>query len=165
MMARSLGAGLSLGLVALAVAAGPALAANNGEILSLSAIGASRPGDPIVVNSSVQAIDDINQSNLSYAIFSPRGALVAVHRTDPRRMGPGDVFNDTWSTSNTPETGTYTVVLCWSVGSSTNCRIDLAYAQFYSVPTLGWPLTALGAGLIGFWIWRNRRAFSQAEAR
>jgi hypothetical protein len=154
-----------LGLVALALAVAPALGANDGVILSLSAIGASKPGDPIQISSSVQANSRINNSNLFYTVTAPSGAVVAQRTVDPGRMDPGQVFNDSWSTSNTPETGTYTVALCWSTGNSTNCDIASASTQFYSVPSLGWPLTMLGVGLIALWVWRNRRALARAEAR
>jgi hypothetical protein len=157
--------GVTIGTIGVLLAVSPALAAGEGTILSLSGIGASQPGDPITINASVQAIESISQSNLSYLILSPRGAPVAVHVTEANDLEPGEVFNDTWSTSNTPDTGTYTVALCWSMGNSRNCRIDLAITQFYSVPTLGVGLTAAGAGLIALWIWRNRRSFALAEVR
>lgn len=153
--------GAGIGLMALGLAFGPALAAGEGEILSLSAIGASHPGDPIVINSSVRAIERIQQSNLGYLVLAPGGAPVAVRRVDPGRMGAGDVFNDSWSTTNTPETGTYTVILCWSAGNSTNCQIDLAITRFYSVPTLGWAFSGMGVALIGLFLRRNRKRFEQ----
>jgi hypothetical protein len=150
-----------MGLMALGLAFGPALAAGEGEILSLSALGASRPGDPIVINSSVHAIGRIQQSNLGYLILAPGGAPVAVHRTDPGPMEAGDVFNDSWSTTNTPDTGTYTVILCWSSGNSTNCQIDTAITRFYSVPTLGWAFSGMGLALLGLFLWQHRKQFEK----
>jgi len=163
-MRRSWANGVALGMMALAMAFSPALAADEGEILSLSAIGASNPGDPIVINSSVRAIDRINNSNLFYALSAPSGAVVAQRTVNLGRLVPGQVVNDSWSTSNTPETGTYTVTLCWSQGNSTNCGIASASTQFFSVPTLGAPLAALGLGLIGLWVWSNRKVLDLAEA-
>jgi hypothetical protein len=162
-MRRAWWKGAGLGLIALAVAFGPAVAAGEGEILSLSAIGASRPGDPISISSSVHAIERIQNSNIGYLILAPSGAPVAVHRTNPGRMEAGDVFNDSWSTTNTPETGTYTVILCWSSGNSTNCQIDIAITRFYSVPTLGWAFSGLGLALIGLFLWRNRKQFARVR--
>ncbi len=156
--------GVGVGLIALALAFGPAVAAGEGEILSLSAIGASNPGDPIVINSSVRAIDRINSSNLSYTLSAPSGAVVAQRTFDPGRLDPGQVVNDSWSTSNTPETGTYTVTLCWSPGSSSNCGIASASTQFYSVPTLGWAFSGMGLALIGLFLWRNRKQFAKVPA-
>jgi hypothetical protein len=80
-------------------------------------------------------------------------------------MSAGQIVNDAWSTSNTPETGTYTVTLCWSTGASTNCNIASASTSFYSVPTLGRVLGLTGGALIAIWIWGNRRALALAEAR
>lgn len=144
------------GLVAPAAAQG----GNRGVILSLVGVGASRPGDPIDVSSSVQALDPISQSNLYYLLRAPSGAVVAQQTTDPGGLSAGQVFNDAWSTSNTPQTGTYTVSLCWSTGNSHNCNIAYAETSFYSVPTLGIPLSLVALGLLAAWLWRRRPQFA-----
>jgi hypothetical protein len=164
-MVRRYGSGIWLAMIALILAVCPARAAGEGTILSLSAIGASEPGDPIYISSSVQALSAIQNSNLYYTITAPSGALVAQRTFDPGRMSAGQIVNDAWSTSNTPETGTYTVTLCWSTGASTNCNIASASTSLYSVPTLGWALGLTGGALIAIWIWGNRRALALAGAR
>jgi hypothetical protein len=164
-MVRRCGTGISLAMVALVLAVWPAMAAGEGTILSLIGVGAAQPGDPISISSSVQALADIQNSNLYYTITAPSGALVAQRTFDPGRMRAGQTVNDAWSTGNTPETGTYTVTLCWSTGASTNCNIASASTSFYSVPTLGWVLSLTGGGLIAIWIYRNRFALAFAEAR
>jgi hypothetical protein len=156
---------VSLAMIAIGLAVQPAVAAGEGVILSLAGIGASQPGDPINISSSVQALSDIQNSNLYYTVTAPSGALVAQRTFDPGRLSAGQIVNDAWSTSNTPETGTYTVTLCWSTGGSQNCNIASASTTFYSVPTLGWGLRVAGSGLIAIWIWRNRRSLAFAEAR
>jgi hypothetical protein len=139
---------------------GPALQADGrGVILSLTGIGASQPGNPIVIDSIVQAIDRINNSNLYYVVTAPSGAQVAMHTTTLGRLDAGAISLDNWSTGNTPEMGTYTVSLCWSTGNAQNCNIASASSSFYSVPTLGWALSAAGLGLLGLFLWRRRRDF------
>lgn len=143
-----------------AVPASPAFQPGpRGVILSLAGIGAARPGDPIVVNARVQALRRINSSNLYYVVSAPSGAMVAQHTTSLGLLRRNDIRSDNWSTANTPETGTYTVTLCWSTGTSHNCNIASASSSFYSVPTLGWALSAAALVLLGFFLWCRRGDF------
>ncbi|MEW6568884.1 MAG: hypothetical protein AB1449_12110 [Chloroflexota bacterium] len=160
--ARGLVAGLILALVFTSPAA--AQGSGRGTILRLIAIGAWRPGNPIRVASAVWAQDAIQQSNLYYEMRAPSGAIVATRTVDPGRLRAGQVFVDAWSTSNTPEVGTYTVSLCWSTGNSRNCNIDYAETSFYSVPTLGPAFSVLALALLGFWLWSQRAKFAAGSA-
>jgi hypothetical protein len=136
-------------------------AGDRGVILSLTGIGAARPGDSIVVNARVQALRRINRSNLYYVVSAPSGAMVAQHTTSLGLLRRGDTYSDSWSTANTPETGTYTVTLCWSTGTAHSCNIASASSSFYSVPTLGWALSAAALGLLGLFLWRRRGDFGR----
>lgn len=159
--------GTALGVLVLTVVfpAGAApTRANTGTITSLIGSGAENPGDPILISSQVRADSRVTNSNLYYEVFAPGGVLVDSHQTNPPSFEPGDTFSDSWSTSNTPSSGTYSVTLCWSTGNAKNCDISSATTSFYSVPTLGTALTGLGALLLAGYLWHNRRLFYQ-EAR
>lgn len=155
----------SLALLGLLLASGTPVAlaaplrANTGTILSLVGIGAGNPGDPIQISSSVQADSDIQRSNLLYGVYAPDGSLVATRKIDANRLDPGDIVNDSWNTSNTPSSGTYSVTLCWSTGNAENCDIASATTGFYSVPTAGVPLSLVGLALIVTFAWRRRHQF------
>lgn len=146
--------------VALPAAAAPTRA-NTGTVTSLIGSGAENPGDPISISSQVRADSRVTNSNLYYEVYAPGGALVDTHQTNPPSFQAGDTFFDSWSTSNTPASGTYTVTLCWSTGNAKNCDITSATTSFYSVPTLGTALTGLGGLLLAGFLWRNRRLFEQ----
>lgn len=148
-----------LALTAMSAAAAPRYA-NTGDILSLTAIGASQPGESIQINSRIQATDSINNSNLYYELIDPSGAVVDTYTISPPKMKSGETYDDAWSSSQTPSTGSYSVTLCWSTGNSQNCDIASSSTQFSSVPTLGVPLWLLSLGLLGVWLWRERRAFA-----
>jgi hypothetical protein len=139
------------------------LRANNGTILYLTAVGSASPGDPIQINSSVRADSDIQKSNLYYELYEPGGSLVDTHTVAADRLDPGDVVNEGWSSNNTPNTGTYTVTLCWSTGNATNCDIAYAETSFYSVPTMGIPLSLLGLALLGFLLWSRNGSLKRLE--
>lgn len=140
--------------------AAPVLA-NTGTITALNGSGAQNPGDPISISSSGRADSQIQVSNLYYEVFAAGGARVASHQTNLSPFDPGDTFSDSFSTSNTPTTGTYTVTICWSTGNAHNCDIASASTEFHSVPTLGTALTGLAALLLGGFLWRNRRLFDE----
>ncbi len=137
-----------------------------GHVVSLTATNGPNPGDTITVNSTVQADDKTNRSNLYYEITAPTGSLVASHQTDPGGLSVGQTFSDSWGANNSgfPDVGTYTVRLCWSTGNSHNCNIATATTTFYSVPTLGWPLGLMALGLLAVFLWRQRADFSVTVA-
>lgn len=138
------------------------LAKEEGRILRLTASDAPNLGDSVVISSLVEALDEIKRHNLYYVVRAPSGTVVATHRVELPEMEEGDTYSDSWSISNSsfPETGTYTVVLCWNKGRRGNgCNIDRAETTFYSVPTLGWGLTAVALGLLGVFLWRRREDF------
>jgi hypothetical protein len=142
------------------------LMAHDGTILRLLATDAPGYGDMVSVSSQVRANRRISRSNLYYEIFAPGGTtIVATHSTSLPRMRPGDVYNDSWSTSNSsfPSVGTYTVILCWSTGTSHNCDIDRAQTTFYSVPTMGWGLSLVGLILLFIFLWSHRERFDHVE--
>lgn len=69
-----------------------------------------------------------------------------------------------WTITNTefPNQGTYNVTAVWR--SDTGAIIDMKTAQFFAIPTLGWPPFALLVGTIGCVLWR-RRSVPHGEAR
>lgn len=154
---------LLLGLwMAFPALASPLGAPGEGQITSLIMAGAQNPGDPIEIDSTVEATTKCQKTNLYYEVYSPTMVLVDTRQVDPPKLDPGDTFDDSWSTYNTPETGDYTVTLCWSTGQSPNCNIDYAETTAWSVPTLGAGLSLLGLGLLAGWLWKRRSDFSEA---
>jgi hypothetical protein len=143
--------------------AGPLGQAIKGDIHSFTAIGATNPGDPINISSLVHAHQKIQNSNLYYEVYSPSMTLVDTREIDPGNMAIDDTFSDSWSTYNTPEIGNYTITLCWSTGGSHNCDIDYAEIIIFSVPTIGFGLTIVALGLLGLFLWQNRRQFSEVR--
>lgn len=131
--------------------------AAGGSITSLTASG----GGTIDINSTVLAQDRIQNSNLYYELFAPSGAKIATHPTDLPAMNNGDTAGDGWSYSNPPETGDYTVTLCWSTGNSHNCDIASAATGFYSVPTLGWGLSTVALLMLAGFLYVRRREFGK----
>ncbi len=132
-----------------------------GRIVRLTASDAPDPDTTITVSSQVQANVDITRSNLFYIIISPNRRIVATHRTSVGALAAGATFSDSWTVSNSsfPVEGTYSLFLCWSTGAARRCNIAVARTTFFSVPTLGWTLSLVGAGLIAMWIWRRRADF------
>src|SRR3989304_4376396 len=57
-------------------------AANEGQITSLDATGASSPGDCIDISSAVRADSSIQNSNLYYELFAPSGARIATRQVN-----------------------------------------------------------------------------------
>ena len=142
----------------------PIGAPGEGEITSLVVVGAQNPGDPIEIDSSVLAITKCQQTNLYYEVYSPTMVLVDTRQLEPPALDPGESFDDSWSTYNTPETGDYTVSLCWSTGQSQMCNIDYAETTAWSVPTLGAGLSLVALGLFALWLWKRRADFREAVA-
>lgn len=139
--------------------AGPLGAPNKGEILQLLVQGAENPGDPIVIDSLSVANEKVPNSNFYYEVYSPSMVLLDTHEVKPGWMDPGDTFPDNWQSYNTPDTGNYTVTLCWSTGQAHNCDIDYVETIEYSVPTMGVGLSLLAASFLGVLLWRNRDHF------
>ncbi len=142
--------------------AGPTGAPNKGEILQLLIQGAVNPGDPLVIDSFSEAYEKIPNSNFYYEVYSPTMTLLDTRQLNPGRMEVGDTFSDNWQSYNTPDTGNYTVTLCWSTGQAQNCDIDFVETIEYSVPTMGAGLSVLAVGLLGVLLWRNRQHFQGA---
>lgn len=140
--------------------ASPPSAPGEGQITSLTVVGAQNPGDPIDIDSSVLATTKCQNTNLYYEVYSPTMVLVDTREVDPPKLDPGETYDDSWSTYNTSETGDYTVTLCWSTGGSKNCNIDYAETTVWSVPTLGAALSMLSLGLLAVWLYRRRADFS-----
>jgi hypothetical protein len=146
------------------VSASPLSAPGEGQITSLVMVGAENPGDPIEIDSSVLATTKCQNTNLYYEVYSPSMVLVDTRLVDPPTLDPGETFSDSWSTYNTPETGDYTVTLCWSTGYSPNCNIDYAETTAWSVPTLGLGLSLAALVLLIAWLWQRRGDFRGACA-
>lgn len=152
---------LSVSLMATAGASASPLKANNGSIQSLTAQGATQPGNPIDVSSTVLAADRINNSNLYYVLSDPSGTIIDTSQTSSLHLETGETFTDSWQHTNPPSTGDYTVTLCWSTGNSHNCDIDFKSTQFSSVPTLGGLLWIVALGLIWIWLRRRRQVWAR----
>lgn len=144
--------------------AGPAAASDKGEIVYLNVTGAASPGDPINISSQVHAFQKIQNSNMFYEVYSPSMVLVDTREIDPGKLEIDDTYNDSWNSSNTPETGNYTITLCWSTGNSHNCDIDYVETVVYSVPTFGYGLTLAALVLLVLFLWQNRRLFQEVRA-
>jgi hypothetical protein len=69
-----------------------------------------------------------------------------------------------WTVANTdfPNQGTYRVTARWT--SSAGLLIDEATTEFYSIPTLGWPLFGLTIAGAMFMLWRRRDAIGGEPA-
>ncbi len=100
--------------------AGPLGAPNKGEILELLVQGAENPGEPLVIDSHSEAYEKIPNSNFYYEVYSPSMVLLDTRQVNPGRMAIGDTLDDHWQSYNTPDTGNYTVTLCWSTGQAQN---------------------------------------------
>lgn len=133
-----------------------------GSITSLTASGAGSPGGSIDIDSSILAQSRIQNSNLYFELFAPSGARIATRETNLPAMNDGDTGGDGWSFGNPPETGDYTVTLCWSTGNAHNCDIDYAETGFYSVPTLGLGLGMVALLLLAGFLFLRRREFARA---
>jgi hypothetical protein len=133
-------------------------------IESLTGTEATPPSYCIEINSTLRAYEDINNSNLFYALILPGSpGWWQTTRYSVPSVTIGQAWSPpTWSVCNPPSAGTYTIFACWSPGNrSTNCSIDFAYTTFYSVPTLGLPLSLTGLGLLAVLLWRRRSEFAR----
>ncbi len=132
--------------------------AASGTVVSLTVSGGGNYSETITINATVQAQGKINNSNIYFEIRDPNGTVVATNSASPPAMNDGDTFSYSWNSNNGgyPSMGDYTVSLCWSTGNSHNCNISSATTGFYSVPTLGTPLTVVAVLLVGGWFWHVR---------
>ena len=152
----------------LALAITEKVMAFGGTILRLTAAGGATANSTITLQSSVRAIIRLNSSNLYYTITGPGSdtTIRATHRTTLGRLNPNQTFADSWTTSNNGwPAGNYTLKLCWSSGSSSNCGIASATTTFYSVPTLDWGLSLVAVALLLAWLWRRRAEFAPAAEK
>jgi hypothetical protein len=155
---------LAVILFAVPTYAKPSGAPGEGIIESLTAQGASDPGNPIHIESTVRAIKKVQSSNLYYEVYccSPDYLTLTDSRmTTPPSLQADETYDDSWD-ANSPETGTYKVTLCWSTGSSQNCNIDYVDTTIWSVPTIGTGLSLFGVLLISYWIWQKFREFQES---
>jgi hypothetical protein len=132
--------------------------AGSGSVLALSASGGGGYGDTISISATVRADGKINNSNLYYEVRAPNGTVVATSSAGVPKLEDGETFSHGWATNNGgfPETGTYTVSLCWSPGNSHNCGIASSSTSFYSVPTFGTVLGIAALALLAIWLWSAR---------
>lgn len=162
-------------------------------ISALSATDAPGVGDEVavtstVVNNNTAAISD---STMTYVIWwdsngngvldagdiyiSDTGAAVTwdglatirpTHITPDIDVPGGGSWTEPapWTISNTtfPNQGTYRVTATWRTASA--LLIDTKTTQFYSIPTLGWPLFGLTLGGAAYALWRRRRADGGEQA-
>jgi len=148
----------------LALAAPVRVLAAGGNILYLITWGGYAGNTLVYVQTTIQATERTNNSNLNYTITGPGSdpTIRASHTTPIGRLNAWNTVTDEWSVMNTdwPE-GDYTVRLCWSTGASTNCNIaGPVTSVFHSVPTLGWLLAAGGLGILFLFLWRRRNDFA-----
>ncbi len=141
------------------------IAANNGTISSLSVSGGANLNDTITINATVLAQDNISNSNLYFEIRDPNGTVVATNNASVPSMNNGDNFAYSWTSNNAsyPSMGNYAISLCWSTGNAQNCNISSANTSFYSVPTLGVPLSLVALFLVGAWFWHVRGKLTRAK--
>jgi hypothetical protein len=130
------------------------IAANTGTVLALSASGGGNFNETITINTTIQSIDQVNNSNLYFEIRASDGTVVGTHSFEGvPSMNAGDTFSYTWTSHNGsyPLQGDYSLTLCWSPGNSRNCTIASATSSFYAANTLG---PFLIFTLIAFIVWR-----------
>ncbi|MBN2084417.1 MAG: hypothetical protein JW748_04270 [Anaerolineales bacterium] len=140
--------------------------AAGGNILYLIAWGGYAPDTAVTVQTTVQATEKQNNTSLYYTI-SLGGTVYATHTTPLGRLNAWETATDEWSTMNTGwPAGTYTITVCWSPGSSTNCGIaGPVTTTYYIVPTLGWGLSLTGLAFLMYFLWRRRAEFEPAGER
>ena len=143
------------------------VAANTGNITSLTASGGANPGEDITISSTVQATSGITNSNLLYTITAPDMTVVATHKFNGvPLLNNGDTYPYSWVINNSgfPAIGTYTVTLCWSTGNNENCNITSASTTFYAANSLGILLAIGAAGFMGVLWWKRETVFRLAGA-
>jgi uncharacterized protein (TIGR03382 family) len=136
--------------------------AAGGTILSLTASGGDTANSTITVQSTVQAVNKLIDSNLYYTITGPGSdpTIRASQRTNLGHLDRNETFSDSWTTNNNGwPAGNYTLTLCWSTGKKTICDIASATTTFYSVPTLGVTLSFVALVLLLGWLWHRRKDF------
>lgn len=156
------------------------------RITALSATDAPNLGQNIAVSSAVinRNTADITNSTMAYLIWwdNDGNGLLSTGDTYITDAGAPATYSGTWPATPThttaiplvagsdgtwteptpwtisnaqfPNQGTYQVTAVWR--DSAGIEIDRKTSQFYSIPTLGWPLfilTTLGAA---FMLWRRR---------
>jgi hypothetical protein len=140
--------------------------AAGGSILYLIAWGGYAPNTTVYVQSTVQATERLNNSNLFYTV-SLGGTVYATHTTPLGRMNAWETVTDEWTTTNSGwPAGNYTITVCWSTGNSQNCNIagPVTTTQYF-VPTLGWELSLAGLAFLLYILWRRRKDFEPAAER
>jgi hypothetical protein len=156
------------------------------QITALSASDAPGVGQDIAVTSSAvnNNTSQISNSTMTYVIWwdgngdgvfgdgdtyiDGSGAPVVwdgMSVVDPTHVTSGITVagGATWSESSPwivnnelfPNQGTYRVTATWTTGGGT--PIDTKTTEFYSIPTLGWPLFALLIVGAGYALWRRRQ--------
>jgi hypothetical protein len=152
------------------------------EITSLSATDASTVGASTTVNCSTVNNNNvaITDSDMTYVIWwddngdgvfgtgdtwmDPSGApqpysasaTMVSHVTTGVAVSAGGTWSDPgWSMSNTqfPNQGTYNVTATWT--DTDGYVIDQATSEFFSIPTLGWPLFLIVAIVGVAYLWRR----------
>ncbi len=155
------------------------------EITALSATDAPSIGQDVAVTSSVvnHNTADINDSTVTYVIWwdsdgdgtfgdgdiyiddtgapvtwNGTDAVTPTHVTTGVDVAGGGTWTEAtpWTVNNGqfPNQGTYNVTATWEELDGT--FIDEKTSQFYSIPTLGWPLFALALFGGAFFLWRYR---------
>lgn len=154
-----------------------------GAITSLYASDGPEWEDTITVTASVANLssDEITGSQLVYLLwwdadgndlFDPGDTYIdsqgrpqpfaleaLTHTTELPDLPAGATWSEPtpWSVSNRdfPEQGLYNCTASWL--DSRGHVIDERTAEFYSIPTLGWPLYLLTVGTTAYLLWRNVR--------
>ncbi|MDO8848964.1 MAG: hypothetical protein Q7W51_11325 [Coriobacteriia bacterium] len=156
------------------------------EITALSATDAPSVGDEVEITSSAvnHNTSAITDSLMTYLIWwdsngngafgagdvyiGPSGGPVTwdgldpidpTHTTYDIDVAGGGTWTEAapWTVSNSlfPNQGTYRVTAVWR--TQDGIEIDRKTTEFYSIPTLGWPLFGLTIGGAAWALWRRRR--------
>jgi hypothetical protein len=142
------------------------IAANSGNIISLTANGGANPGEDITISAAIQATSGINNSNLLFTMYAPDGAVVASHKFNGvPRMDDGDTFSYSWVVNNGsfPAIGNYSLTLCWSTGNAENCDITSATTTFYAANSLGIMLAVGMSIFVGLVWWKRNDLFETVK--
>lgn len=134
---------------------------NRGSILSFIVTGGVQPGDTITTSLTVQAKQNIPQSNMYIEIRSPNGTVELIHPIVVPSLSTGETFSYTWTFTNSSFSlaGNHNAALCWIPENSQNCLVSSSNIIFHPANTFS-SLKWIGLLIISIWIFRSNKYLS-----